>query len=85
MNFLKLLGINTSKDYQRANEQMQRELAELFNSDQGQRVLAWLFHSNVIQAPSTQKMTDAELHYNAGKIDMIKYIYALTNFNYEEQ
>lgn len=84
MNFKKLLGIKNSGDYQLVNEKMQRELADLFSTQQGQAVLAWLFHSYVIQAPSTQKMTEAELHYQAGRIDFIKHIYALTNFTYEE-
>ena len=76
--FNKRLGKGTKEN----NLSYQRKLQALFNTDDGRSALTWLIRTHIFNSPSLYGCTDLQHAYNNGKLDMIKLLITLTDFDF---
>lgn len=82
--FNKLFGYAGSKRETETNAYYQRQLAEIFNNPVGQEVLAWLIKTQMIDMVAIDKNNISELAYENGRLDFIRWIIKVTDFDFNE-
>ena len=59
-----------------------KRLYNFFNSSEGSQALAWLIRVNLLNAPGMENLDSFKMAYNAGKIDFIKNLVHLADFDF---
>lgn len=77
--FNKLLGKNNDV----TNQYYQKKISEMFNTDEGKKVLAWLIRTHVFSDKSgCFNLTDLQHAYMNGRIDFIKLLVKYSDFDF---
>ena len=82
--FKKLFGIKGSGREENANKQYHKELADLFDTPKGHQLLAWIVKTQIIEMNSSMNLTESEMAYNNGRLDFIRWLLALTDFDFSD-
>lgn len=58
-------------------------LYNFFNTPDGSQALAWLIRVNLLNSDGLKNLDGFKMAYEAGKIDFIKYLVNLANFDFD--
>lgn len=64
------------------NKDFQRRIHDLFNTNEGNKILAWMVKSYILDEKASNDLSHSEMAYINGRNDFIKLLVTISDFDF---